>query len=69
MADTDWPERRAIIITSDRAFEEWGELFGNDLMASAALDRLTRHAQTSVIRGVSYRQRNRRKEVGGSPEA
>jgi DNA replication protein DnaC len=62
-------ERRAIIITSNRAFEEWGELFSNDLLASAALDRLTHHAQTLTIRGASYRQRNRRKEVGGSPEA
>ena len=61
-------ERRAIIITSNRAFEEWGELFSNDLLASAALDRLTHHAQTLTIRGASYRQRDRRKEVGGSPE-
>ena len=62
-------ERRAIIITSNRAFEEWGELFGNDLLASAALDRLTHHAQTLIIRGASYRQRSRIKEVGGSVEA
>ena len=62
-------ERRAIIITSNRAFEEWGELFGNDLLASAALDRLTHHAQTLIIRGASYRQRSRRKEVRGSVEA
>jgi len=58
-------ERCSIIITSNRAFEEWGELLGNDLLASAALDRLTHHAQTLVIRGASYRQRNRRKEVAG----
>jgi len=62
-------ERHAIIITSNRAFEEWGELFGNDLLASAALDRLTHHAQTLIIRGASYRQRNRRKEALGSAEA
>ena len=62
-------ERRAIIITSNRAFEEWAELFGNDLLASAALDRLTHHAQTLIIRGDSYRQRNRRKEAVGSAEA
>jgi DNA replication protein DnaC len=56
-------ERHSIIITSNRAFEEWGELFANDLLASAALDRLTHHAHTLIIRGQSYRQRNRRKEV------
>lgn len=56
-------ERRSMIITSNRALEEWGELFGNDLLASAALDRLTHHCQTLVIRGRSYRQMGRRKEV------
>ena len=55
-------EHRSLIITSNRAFEEWAEVFGNDLLASAALDRLTHHAHTLIIRGQSYRQRNRRKE-------
>lgn len=58
-------ERRSMIITSNRALEEWAELFGNDLLASAALDRLTHHAQTLVIRGRSYRQLGRRKEAYG----
>lgn len=56
-------EQGSLIITSNRAFEEWAEVFGNDLLASAALDRLTHHAHTLVIRGDSYRQRSRRKEV------
>lgn len=56
-------ERKAIILTSNRAFEEWPEAFGNGLLASAALDRLTHHCQTLVIRGQSYRQRGRRKEA------
>ncbi len=56
-------ENRSIAITSNRALEEWAELFGNDLLASAALDRLTHHAQTMIIRGRSYRQLGRRKEV------
>lgn len=55
-------ERRSIIITSNRAMEEWPEVFGDGLLASAALDRLTHHAQTLVIRGRSYRQLARRKE-------
>jgi DNA replication protein DnaC len=62
-------ERGAIIITSNRAFEEWAELFANDLVASAALDRLTHHAHMLVIHGQSYRQRQRRKEVGTTPSA
>jgi DNA replication protein DnaC len=56
-------EKRSIAITSNRAMEEWAELFGNDLLASAALDRLTHHAQILVIRGRSYRQLGRRKGV------
>jgi DNA replication protein DnaC len=55
-------EKGSLIVTSNRAFEEWGEVFSNDLLASAALDRLTHHSHTLVIRGDSYRQRSRRKE-------
>jgi DNA replication protein DnaC len=59
-------ERGSLIVTSNRAFEEWAEVFGNDLLASAALDRLTHHAHSLIIRGESYRQRSRRKEVSGA---
>jgi DNA replication protein DnaC len=62
-------ERGSMIITSNRAFEEWSEVFGNDLLASAALDRLTHHCHTLVIRGQSYRQRHRRKEAIGDTAA
>jgi DNA replication protein DnaC len=62
-------ERGSLIITSNRAFEEWAEVFGNELLASAALDRLTHHAHTLIIRGESYRQRDRRKEVTGGTSA
>jgi len=62
-------ESGSLIITSNRAFEEWAEVFGNELLASAALDRLTHHAHTLIIRGESYRQRDRRKEVTGVTSA
>lgn len=55
-------ERKATILTSNRAFEEWPEAFGDGLLSSAALDRLTHHCHTLVIRGQSFRQRGRRKE-------
>lgn len=55
-------ERRSIGITSNRALEEWPEVFGDQLLSSAALDRLTHHAQTLIITGRSYRQLGRRKE-------
>lgn len=56
-------EHGSIIITSNRAFEEWADVFNSDLLASAALDRLTHHAHTLIIRGDSYRQLSRRKEA------
>jgi len=54
-------ERGSIILTSNRSPSEWGELFGDGLLASAALDRLTHHARVTVITGESYRQTERRK--------
>jgi DNA replication protein DnaC len=60
---TERYEHGSVIITSNRAFEEWAEVFANDLLASAALDRLTHHTHTLAIRGDSFRQRNRKKEV------
>lgn len=61
---SDRYERCSLALSSNRAFEEWGSVFGNDLLASAALDRLTHHAHTLIIRGESYRQQSRRKELG-----
>lgn len=55
-------ERRSLGITSNRALEEWSEVFGNALLASAALDRLTHHVQMLTITGRSYRQLGRGKE-------
>jgi DNA replication protein DnaC len=42
-------EHGSMIITSNRAFEEWAEVFNNDLLASAALDRLTHHTHTMTF--------------------
>jgi len=56
-------ETGSIIVTSNLAFEEWAEIFQNDLLSSAALDRLTHHAHSLIIQGESYRQISRRKEA------
>jgi DNA replication protein DnaC len=48
-------ERRSIVLTSNRAPAEWRELFRNDLLASAALDRLSDRARVVAITGRSYR--------------
>jgi DNA replication protein DnaC len=60
-------EHGSILLTSNRAPSEWAEVFGDALLASAALDRLTHHARVTVITGESYRQRHRRKEVKPAP--
>lgn len=48
-------ERGSMVITSNRALEEWHPLFLDELMASAAMDRLLHHAHVVVIDGHSYR--------------
>lgn len=48
-------EQGSMIITSNRAIEEWYPLFRDDLMASAAMDRLLHHAHVVVMEGSSYR--------------
>ena len=55
-------ERGSLIMTSNRSPAEWPDLFGNALLASAALDRLTHHARITIITGESYRQKHRRQE-------
>jgi DNA replication protein DnaC len=48
-------ERGSILLTSNRAPEEWPDLFGSPLLASAGLDRLTHRAYMVVITGTSFR--------------
>lgn len=48
-------ERSSTVITSNRALEEWYPLFRDELMASAAMDRLLHHAHVVVIEGHSFR--------------
>jgi DNA replication protein DnaC/transposase len=48
-------EHGSTVLTSNRALEEWYPLFGNALLASAALDRLLHHAHVLVLEGDSYR--------------
>ena len=48
-------ERSSILLTSNRAPEEWPDLFGSPLLASAGLDRLAHRAHTVVITGSSFR--------------
>lgn len=52
-------ERGAMIITSNLSFAEWGGLLGDEVLATALLDRLLHHAELITINGRSYRMRER----------
>lgn len=52
-------EQGALVITSNKAFKNWPEIFNNDsTLTSAILDRLLHHAETVVIEGKSYRMKD-----------
>ncbi|MBC2663869.1 ATP-binding protein [Novosphingobium flavum] len=50
-------EKGAMILTSNRGFAEWGDVFGDPVVATALLDRLLHHAIVIQIEGASYRLR------------
>lgn len=56
-------ERGSIILTTNKPFEEWGSIFGDDVIASAILDRLLHRSYIIAINGPSYRTKG--KKLGG----
>jgi DNA replication protein DnaC len=50
-------EHASTVLTSNKGFEEWGEIFGDEVMAAALIDRLVHHCHLVTIRGNSYRLR------------
>ena len=52
-------ERASMIITSNMPFGRWGEVFNDDVIAAAMIDRLVHHAEVHALKGDSYRTRNR----------
>lgn len=52
-------EHGSIILTSNKSFAKWGELFGDPVLASALLDRLLHRGHIVNIRGQSYRLREK----------
>jgi len=50
-------EKGAMILTSNRGFAEWGDIFGDPVVATALLDRLLHHAVVFQVEGSSYRLR------------
>ena len=54
-------ERGSILLTSNRSVSEWGEVFGDNAVATAILDRLLHHSTVVTIRGDSYRLLEKRR--------
>jgi DNA replication protein DnaC len=54
-------EKVCLIITSNKSFVDWGELFNDHVLATAILDRLLHHCTTINIKGESYRLKEKRK--------
>lgn len=51
-------EKGSVIITSNKPFEQWGEIFNDEIVASAILDRLLHHSYPFLINGKSFRLKN-----------
>ena len=60
-------ERASLIVTSNRVFGRWGEVFGDDVVAAAMIDRLVHHAEVIALKGDSYRLKDR--DLGRVPPA
>lgn len=54
-------EEGSVLLTSNRAISEWGEMLGDPVAATAILDRLLHHSQVISMRGESYRLRDKRR--------
>jgi DNA replication protein DnaC len=60
-------ERASLIVTSNKPFSAWGDIFGDEVTATAMIDRLVHHAEILSLKGDSYRLRD--KDLGGPPPA
>jgi DNA replication protein DnaC len=60
-------ERASLIVTSNKQFGRWGEVFGDDVVAAAMIDRLVHHAEVVALKGDSYRLKDR--DLGRVPAA
>ncbi|MFO0367996.1 MAG: ATP-binding protein [Acidobacteriota bacterium] len=56
-------ERKPLIVTTNRPFKEWNEVFSNATCIVTLLDRLLHHADVTVVEGTSYRVRESERET------
>ena len=54
-------EKGSLLVTTNQRVSEWGIVFGDEVLATAILDRLLHHSHTLMITGESYRLREKRK--------
>jgi len=54
-------EKGSMILTSNKSYGDWGTIFGDNVIASAILDRLLHHSHTTGINGESYRLKDKRR--------
>ena len=60
-------ERASLIVTSNKPFSAWGDIFGDEITAAAMIDRLVHHAEILALKGDSYRLKDR--ELARPPAA
>lgn len=61
-------EKGSIIVTTNKSFDRWGQVFGDDVIASAILDRLLHHSSICVVNGPSYRIKDKLSAVKPTAE-
>jgi DNA replication protein DnaC len=62
-------EKGSIVLTSNKSFSEWGQVFSDEVLATAILDRLLHHCEVIAINGPSYRLKNRLTSIEGGISA
>ena len=61
-------EKSSTVLTSNKSFEEWGSVLGDEVMAAALIDRLVHHCHIVNIRGNSYRMRDHQNMLQTGPD-
>ena len=61
-------QKASTVLTSNKGFEDWGGVLGDEVMAAALIDRLVHHCHIVNIRGNSYRMRDHQKLLQSSSD-
>ncbi|HZP96248.1 MAG TPA: ATP-binding protein [Candidatus Limnocylindria bacterium] len=62
-------ERASLVMTSNKPFSAWAEIFGDEVVATAMVDRLIHHAEILSLKGDSYRLRGKDLDAGRRAKA